>query len=80
MRDLRSLRTHLKGKIPPVTTNDSEQLAILLKKCKRELVNKIGDEYHTLSTTVNDQLYASGSGRGSTVNVYNNISPSAKNY
>ena len=79
MRDLRLLRTHLKGKIPPVTTNDSEQLGILLEKCKRELRNKIGNEYSMLSTaTINDHPGpTTANGQGSTINVFN-ISPRTK--
>ena len=84
MRDLRLLRTHLKGKIPPVTTNDLEQLGILLEKCKRELRNKIGNEYSMLSTaTIDDHPVSNASGattangQGSTVNVFN-ISPRTK--
>ena len=35
MRDVRLLRRFLDGKIPPVSTNDPEQLRILLTKCKK---------------------------------------------
>ena len=35
MRDVRLLRECLDGKIPPVTTNDSEQIKNLILKCKR---------------------------------------------
>ena len=35
MRDVRLLRESLDGKIPPVTTNDAEQLRILIARCKR---------------------------------------------
>ena len=35
MRDVRLLRESLYGKIPPVTTNDTEQLRILIARCKR---------------------------------------------
>ena len=35
MRDVRVLRESLDGKIPPVTTNDAEQLRILIARCKR---------------------------------------------
>ena len=55
MRDLRLLRTHLKGKIPPVTTNDSEQLGILLEKCNMQYI----------------QYATAANGQGSTVNVFN---------
>jgi hypothetical protein len=34
MRDIRMLRKWLDGKIPPVTSNDPEQLRILLRKCR----------------------------------------------
>ena len=48
MRHLRLLRTELKGKIPPVTCNDNEQLQILLKKCTEKMQQTIGDEYAEL--------------------------------
>lgn len=35
MRDVRLLRECLDGKIPPVTTNNSEQISNLILKCKR---------------------------------------------
>ena len=35
MRDVRLLRECLDGKIPPVTTNDSEQIKNLIRRCKR---------------------------------------------
>ena len=35
MRDVRLLRECLDGKIPPVTTNDSEQIKNLILRCKR---------------------------------------------
>ena len=34
MRDIRMLRKCLDGKIPPMTSNDPEQLRILLRKCR----------------------------------------------
>lgn len=37
MRDVRLIRDYLGGKIPPETTNDEEQLKILIKKCKKSL-------------------------------------------
>lgn len=36
MRDIRLLREHFDGKIPPTTTNDAEQLKILIVKLKRQ--------------------------------------------
>ena len=48
MRHLRLLCTELKGKIPPVTCNDNEQLQILLKKCTEKMQQTIGDEYAEL--------------------------------
>lgn len=40
MRDVRLLRDTLDGKIPPVSTNDPEQLRILLTKCKKNTVQQ----------------------------------------
>ena len=37
MRDVRLLRTFLDGKIPAFTANDSEQLRILISKCKKNV-------------------------------------------
>ena len=37
MRDVRMLRNFLDGKIPPVCSDDPEQLRILLTKCKKNL-------------------------------------------
>ena len=39
MRDIRLLRSALDGRIPPVQTNDPEQLKILLRKCKQSVQN-----------------------------------------
>ena len=39
MRDIRLLRSALDGPIPPVQTNDLEQLKILLRKCKQSVQN-----------------------------------------
>ena len=76
MRDLRLLRAHCKGKIPPVTSNDSEQLRILLEKCKKECKNKTGEEYNII---MNEQPFATANNQGSTaVNVFN-ISPPKSN-
>lgn len=36
MRDVRLLKQYMDGKIPDVTSNDPEQLRILISKCKRE--------------------------------------------
>jgi hypothetical protein len=61
MRHLRLLRTELKGKIPPITCDDGEQLQILLKKCNKKMQQSIGDEYDELtdgtSETNNTSIY-----------------------
>lgn len=53
MRDIRMLRKWLDGKIPPNTVNDSEQLRILLSKCKNNF--KLDIDAPSIFTDSHDQ-------------------------